>query len=94
MTIAACYLSAEGVVFGADSTTTVYVRGVGPGAQGSEHHFNFAQKIFQIGENSTLGLTMWGLGGISSVSYRTLIAQFADSLVGHGAQSMGDVAQQ
>ncbi|MGA2058878.1 MAG: hypothetical protein ABSG67_00245 [Thermoguttaceae bacterium] len=92
MTIAACYLSADGVVFGADSTTTIYVSGVGPGAPGSEHHYNFAQKIFQIGENSTLGLTMWGLGNLHSVSYRTLIAQFADSLLGQGSQSMDDVA--
>ena len=92
MTIAACYLSAEGVVFGADSTTTMYVSGIGPGAPGSEHHYNFAQKVFQIGENSTLAMTMWGLGNLRNVSYRTLIAQFADTLVGQGAQSMNDVA--
>jgi hypothetical protein len=92
VTIAACYLSSEGVVFGADSTTTLYVSGVGPGAPGSQHHYNFAQKIFQIGENSTLAMTMWGLGNLRNVSYRTLIAQFADSLVGTGAQSMDDVA--
>lgn len=52
----------------------------------------FAQKVFQIGEHSTLAMTMWGLGNLHSISYRTLIAQFADSLVGLGAQSMGDVA--
>jgi len=92
MTIAACYLSAEGVVFGADSTTTMYVSGIGPRAPGSEHHYDFAQKIFQIGENSTLGMTMWGLGSLGAVSYRTLIAQFADSLAAKGAQSMTDVA--
>ena len=92
MTIAACYLSADGVVFGADSTTTMYVAGVGPGAEGCEHHYDFAQKVFQIGENSTLGLTMWGLGNLRNVSYRTLIAQFADSLIGKGAQSMSEVA--
>jgi len=92
MTIAACYLSAEGVVFGADSTTTMFVSGIGPGAPGAEHHYNFAQKIFQIGENSTLAMAMWGLGNLLTLSYRTLIAQFADSLVGQGAQSMADVA--
>jgi hypothetical protein len=92
MTIAACYLSADGVVFGADSTTTMFVSGIGPGAPGAEHHYNFAQKVFQIGENSTLAMTMWGLGNLRTVSYRTLIAQFADSLVGQGAQSMADVA--
>jgi hypothetical protein len=92
MTIGACYLSGEGVVFGAGSTSTMYVSGVGPGAAGSEHHYNFAQKIFQIGENSTLGLTMLGLGNLRSVGYRTLVAQFADTLVVHGAQTMHDVA--
>ncbi len=92
MTIATCYLSAEGVVFGADSTTTMRVSGVGPGASAVEHHYNFAQKIFQIGENSTLALTMWGLGNLPTTSYRTLIAQFADSLVGQNVQSMHDVA--
>lgn len=92
MTIAACYLSAEGVVFGADSTTTMYVSGVGPDVPGAEHHYNFAQKIFQVGDNSTLAMTMWGLGNLRNVSYRTLIAQFADSLLGQGAQSMGEVA--
>jgi hypothetical protein len=92
VTIAACYLSAEGVVFGADSTSTMYVSGGGPGTSGSTHHFNFAQKIFQIGEDSTLAMTMWGLGNLANTSYRTLIAQFADSLVGQGAQSMEEVA--
>jgi hypothetical protein len=92
MTIAACYLSSEGIVFGADSTTTMFVSGIGPGASGSEHHFNFAQKIFQIGEDSTLAMTMWGLGGLHTVSYRTLIAQFADLLITQGSQSMEEVA--
>ena len=92
MTIAACYLLAEGVVFGADSTTTMFVSGVGPGAPGAEHHYNFAQKVFQIGENSTLAMTMWGLGNLGFVSYRTLVAQFADSFGRPSAQSMADVA--
>ncbi|MFA6445580.1 MAG: hypothetical protein WCV99_24860 [Sterolibacterium sp.] len=53
--------------------------------------YNYAQKVFQVGENSTLAMTMWGLGNLRSISYRTLIAQFADSLVGLGAQSMSEV---
>lgn len=92
MTIAACYVSAEGVVFGADSTSTMYVSGLGPGAAGAEHQYNFAQKIFQVGENSTLGIVMWGLGGLPNISYRTLVAQFADSLIGHGIQSVEELA--
>lgn len=93
MTIAACYLSADGVVFGADSTTTMYVAGRGPNAHGAEHHYNFAQKIFQVGENSTLAMTMWGLGNLRSKSYRTIIAEFADSLLGVGAQSLDEIGQ-
>lgn len=93
MTIAACYLSAEGVVFGADSTSTMFVAGPGPGGLGgSDHHYNFAQKIFEIGRQSTMAMTMWGLGNLFQVSYRTLIAQFADGLLGHPATAMPDVA--
>lgn len=92
MTIAACYVSAEGVVFGADSTTTMYVSGIGPDAPGAEHHYNYAQKVFEIGHNSTLAMTMWGLGNLPQTSYRTLVAKFADSLAAQGSQSMGDVA--
>jgi hypothetical protein len=77
MTIAACYVSNEGVVFGADSTTSVQV----PGSPGNLHHFNYAQKIFQIGPRGTLGIVMWGLGGLGKeASHRTLIARFADQL--------------
>jgi len=93
MTIAACYVSAEGVVFGADSTTTIYIPGRGPGVPGTLHHYNFAQKVFQVGENSTLGMAMWGLGSLPHSSHRTLIAQFADLLLSHGAQSMEGVAK-
>jgi hypothetical protein len=92
MTIAACYLSSEGVVFGADSTSTIFVASRGPDPSGAEHHFNYAQKIFEIGQDSTLGITMWGLGNLESLSYRTLIAQFADSLTHQPAPSMTDVA--
>ncbi|MGO8749104.1 MAG: hypothetical protein ACLQNE_24355 [Thermoguttaceae bacterium] len=92
MTIAACYVSAEGVVFGADSTATMFVPGPGPNPSGASHQFNCAQKVFEIGDNSTLGITMWGLGNLGDVSYRTLIAQFADMLVSQGAQSLSAVA--
>ena len=93
MTIAACYLSVDGVVFGADSTSTIFVQGLGPNPAGGEHHYNYAQKIFQIGNESTLGITMWGLGNLTSVSYRTLIALFADQLAGSPPSTFEDVAQ-
>ena len=92
MTIAACYLSSEGVVFGADSTSTMFVKGWGPDATGAEHHYNYAQKVFQVGQDSTLGMTMWGLGNVGAISHRTLIAQFADSLLASAAQSVEEVA--
>jgi hypothetical protein len=93
VTIAACYLSAEGVVFGADSTTTMTVLHPGPVPIGTPHHFNYAQKIFQIGENSTLGITMWGLGNLAESSYRTLIARFSDALASALPATMIEVAE-
>lgn len=92
MTIAACYLSPEGVVFGADSTSTMTVIRPGPNPTGSPHHYNYAQKIFQIGQDSTLAMTMWGLGNLGLTSYRTLIARFADSLSTTSPQTMQEVA--
>jgi len=78
MTIAACYLSTEGVVLGADSMSTVFVPGSGA-QQGSEHHFNFAQKVFEFGEpGASVGVTLWGLGSLLTKSHRTIIAEAAD----------------
>jgi len=73
MTIATCYVSPEGVVFGADSTTTVMI-------PGNQHYFNHAQKLFEIGENSTLGAVTWGLGGLDINSHRMLLASLGDNL--------------
>jgi hypothetical protein len=92
MTIAACYLSSEGVVLGADSTSTMFVGNPGPNPGGSEHHYNYAQKIFEIGENSALGIVMWGLGSLGETSHRTLIARFADELRGAPFPAMTVVA--
>src|SRR5258708_2959550 len=74
MRVGACYVSGEGVVFGADSTTTMLVAGRGIATDHSEHHFEHAQKIFEIGEGSTLGVVTWGMGNLEDVSFRTLIA--------------------
>lgn len=92
MTIAACYPSSEGVVFGADSTTTMLVSGPEPTAGGTNHYFNHAKKIFQIGEESTLGITMWGLGSLGETSHRTLIAEFADELADQPSESLAAIA--
>jgi hypothetical protein len=72
----------------------MFIAGPGPGGQGgSDHHFNFAQKILQIGDKSTIGLAMWGLGNLAQVSYRTLVAHFADQLLAEPPASMSDVAE-
>ena len=82
MTIAACYLSPEGVVFGADSTT-----GLG------NRYFNYAQKIFEIGQSpSTLGLVVWGLGGLGDLSYRTLVRRFAEHNYYQATSNVQDIA--
>ena len=59
---------------GADSTSSLSP------APGRFHFFNHNQKIFEIGEKSTLAILTWGLGGLGEVSYRTLIADLAHEL--------------
>lgn len=85
MTIAACYVSPEGIVFGADSTTTVMI-------PGNQHYFNHAQKLFQIGEGSTLAAVSWGLGGLGATSYRRLLAILSDDLISSPPASVAEAA--
>jgi len=74
MTIAACYVSSEGVVLGADSTSTMLV-----GDKAQPRHFNYAQKVFEFGERgSTVGAVVWGLGAPGRKSWRTLFAEAAE----------------
>ena len=87
MTIASCYLSPEGVVFGSDSTTTV------TSSRADDHYFDFGQKIFEIGNDSTLGIVTWGLGGFPHTSYRTLYAELADDFSGVAPASVEDAAK-
>jgi len=92
MTIAACYLSSEGVVLGADSTSTVFVAGRGT-QSGSVHQYNFAQKVFEFGpRGSTVGVALWGLGSLGLKSWRTLIAEMADEACARKAGGLRDVA--
>jgi hypothetical protein len=85
MTIAACYLSPEGVVLGADSAATF----------GSRNHFFYEQKIFEIGKEgeSTLGLTLWGLGSLGEISYRTILARFSDEIISSPNQPVEELAE-
>jgi hypothetical protein len=77
-------------VLGADSAST-YSYASGP------HHFNYGQKLFEIGEQEpekgTLGLVTWGLGGLSLGSYRTLAARLSDDLRAHPPASVQAVAE-
>jgi len=79
MTIAAGYLSAEGVVFGADSTTTFSFGQPGPGQ--TLKFYNSAQKVFEIGPmgQARFGLCTWGDGRLGgNVSHRAVAARLAD----------------
>jgi len=86
VTIAACYLSPEGVVLGADSTSTY-------GLDSGAHYYNNAQKLFEIGQDSTFGAVTWGLGGLSSYSHRTLFALFSDDLNANPPSSGDDLSR-
>ena len=79
MTIAAAYLVSEGVVFGADSSTTVSV--LTPGGRSAVLQvLSHAQKLFEVGENSRLGVCTWGAGCVGDISHRTIIARLADEI--------------
>lgn len=74
MTIAAAYLVSEGVVLGADSSTTVSVQG------GVGQLLSHSQKIFEIGEKSRFGICTWGAGSFGNISHRTIIALLAKKI--------------
>jgi len=89
MTIAACYVCAEGVVLGADSTTTI------SSAPGTYRFFNNNQKIFEIGASSSIGVATWGLAAFGvSRSIRTVIAEFGDWLKQNPQSAIADVASE
>jgi len=85
VTIAGCYPSPEGIIFGADSTSTALF-------SGGHHYFNHNQKIFEVGSNSTIAAVTWGLGNIGKTSLRTLLAVFAEQLVTTPPTDMAEVA--
>ena len=85
MTIAACYLSPEGVIIGADSAATF----------GPDNHFFHEQKIFEIGEpgKSRLAMTFWGLGSLMQLSFRTLLARFSDEIIANPGRKVKESAE-
>lgn len=88
MTIAACHLSPEGVVLGADSATTI------SGGIRGDCHLDYAQKVFEVGPcGSSLGLVTWGLGQIGGDSHRTIAACLGAQHASKPFMTMHDVAQ-
>lgn len=85
MTIAVCYLTPEGVILGADSTTSLF-------NENGAHYFNFNQKVFEIGENSTLGFVTWGMGEINKSSLRKIVADVADDFKASTPSSLQSAA--
>jgi hypothetical protein len=88
VTIAACYVTTEGVVLGADSTASAFIN------PGGFHYFNFNQKLFEIGDpgTGTLGAITWGMGGLERLSYRTKFAFLAEALQKKPAKNVKEVA--
>ena len=77
MTIAAAYLTSEGFVLGADSATTISV--CPPGGRATVGQLlRHSQKVFEVGEESRLGLCTWGSGGVKGTSHRTVVARLCE----------------
>jgi len=81
MTIAAAYLTSEGVVLGADSATTVSVQPPGQPASVAQI-LTHAQKLFEVGEKGRgrFGVCTWGSGSVAGVSHRSIVARLADKV--------------
>lgn len=81
MTIAAAYLTSEGVVLGADSATAVNVETPG-GQKGIAQVFDHAQKVFEVGQCGVgrMGVCVFGSGNIGMVSHRTVVGRLADEV--------------
>lgn len=76
MTIAAAYLTTEGVVLGADSTSTVPGQAPGTVVKTLDH----AQKVFEIGNGTQFGICVWGAGLLGKYAHRTVAALLGDRL--------------
>jgi hypothetical protein len=89
VTIAACYVTPEGVVLGADSTASAML-------PGGFHYFNYNQKVFEVGDpgKGTLGITTWGLATVGAQSHRTLLALFHDGFKNKRPKTVQDAATQ
>jgi len=79
MTIAAAYLVSDGVVLGADSSTTVQISNP-QGGSGIVQLLTHSQKVFEVGSNARFGICTWGAGNIGKWSHRTIIARLSDQM--------------
>jgi hypothetical protein len=52
---------------------------------------NNNQKLFELGEDSTVGVITWGLGGLMNASYRTLLAILADDIKNNPPASLEEI---
>lgn len=77
MPIAACFLTPEGVVIGADSAAPTEVVPTTPPAISPP----VMQRVFQVTE--TLGILFWGGASHASLSPRSLVATLADEFARH-----------
>jgi hypothetical protein len=77
VTIAAAFLTGEGIVLGADSTTTVVAAG-----QGVAQLFNNAQKVFEVGipGAARFALATWGNGVLGNLTHRQSAATLAGKI--------------
>lgn len=82
MTIAAAYLTSEGVVLGADSATTVAATVRGGTGAGVVQLLNHAQKVFEVGEpgQSRIAICTYGFGLLGKTSHRTIAARLAGKI--------------
>ena len=59
----------------------------------SIHYLNHNQKVFELGEESTVGVVTWGLGGLPSASHRTTLGLLADSIKSNPPASVKEIAE-
>lgn len=78
MTIAAAYLVSDGLVLGADSTST-FIHNANHGKPVTQFQ-DHTQKVFEVGQQSRFGLCTWGAGSVGKISHRTVVARLADKV--------------
>jgi hypothetical protein len=60
--------------------------------EGGFHYFNNNQKLFEIGQDSTLAALTWGLASLGTQSHRRALAILGDGLKANAPSDVADVA--